>query len=94
MPIVSPPTLEAASPPLIAALRDAACYAHPVARIDVLETHISWVVLAGQYAYKIKKPVNLGFLDFSTLESRRHYCEEESRLNRRLAPSVLARAEN
>ena len=52
------------------------------------ETHISWVLLTGQDAYKIKKSVNLGFLDFSTLESRRHYCYEELRLNRRLAPDL------
>ena len=73
---------------IIAALRDPACYPHPVARIEVLETHISWVILTGRYAYKLKKPVNLGFLDFSTLEARRHYCEEELRLNRRSAPSL------
>ena len=85
------PTAVTAGPPLgalIAALRDAARYPHPVQRIDVLETHISWVILTGRYAYKIKKPVNLGFLDFSSLEARRHYCEEELRLNRRLAPSL------
>ena len=52
------------------------------------ETHISWVLLIGQDAYKIKKSVNLGFLDFSTLELRRHYCNEELRLNRRLAPDL------
>ncbi len=46
-------------PPLIAALCDAACYPHPVERVSVLETHISWVLLTGQYAYKIKKPLNL-----------------------------------
>jgi aminoglycoside phosphotransferase family enzyme/predicted kinase len=56
--------------------------------VRVLETHISWVLLTGEYAYKIKKPVNLGFLDFSSLELRRHYCEEELRLNRRLAPEL------
>ena len=53
-----------------------------------METHISWVLLAGRYAYKIKKPVDLGFLDFTDLSSRRHYCEEELRLNRRLAPRL------
>ena len=53
--------------------------------VQVVETHISWVLLAGQFAYKIKKPVRLGFLDFSRLEARRHFCEEELRLNRRLA---------
>lgn len=54
----------------------------------MVETHISWVLLTGSLAYKIKKPVDLGFLDFSTLEKRRHYCEEEVRLNRRLAPEL------
>jgi hypothetical protein len=56
--------------------------------IRLVETHISWVLLTGPYAYKIKKPVNLGFLDFSTLEKRRFFCEEELRLNQRLAPSL------
>jgi hypothetical protein len=56
--------------------------------VDRLETHISWVLLAGDYAYKIKKAVDLGFLDFSTLEKRRFYCAEELRLNRRLAPDL------
>lgn len=56
--------------------------------VDRLETHISWVLLAGDYAYKIKKAVDLGFLDFSTLEKRRFYCTEELRLNRRLAPGL------
>ena len=54
----------------------------------LIETHISWVLPAGQYAYKIKKPVNFGFLDFSTLENRRFCCDEELRLNRRLAPEL------
>ncbi|MGQ9861068.1 MAG: bifunctional aminoglycoside phosphotransferase/ATP-binding protein [Thiobacillaceae bacterium] len=68
-------------PPLIASLR---------AALDarVIETHISWVLLAGERAYKIKKPLNLGFLDFSTLKRRRFFCEEEVRLNRRLAPEI------
>jgi len=57
-------------------------------RIDLLETHISYVLLAGPYAFKIKKAVDLQFLDFSTLAARRHDCEEELRLNRPLAPSV------
>lgn len=58
------------------------------AAVEVRQTHISVVFLAGDFAYKIKKPVQLGFLDFSTLERRRHFCEEEVRLNRRLAPGV------
>lgn len=75
-------------PPLIQALLHASCYPHPVAAIELIETHISWVILTGQFAYKIKKPLNLGFLDFSSLERRRRYCHEELRLNRRLAPQL------
>ena len=52
------------------------------------ETHISWVLVAGQAAYKFKKGVQLPFLDFSTLEARRHFCQEEVRLNRRMAPQL------
>lgn len=55
---------------------------------NIVETHISWVLLTGQYVYKIKKPVNFGFLDFSTLEKRRFCCDEELRLNRRLAADL------
>jgi aminoglycoside phosphotransferase family enzyme/predicted kinase len=57
-------------------------------RVRLLETHISWVLLAGQYAYKIKKALNLGFLNFSSLQARQYYCNEEIRLNRRLAPAI------
>jgi len=74
--------------PLIAALLDPAAYPHPAPAPRLIETHISWVILAGDYAYKLKKPVNLGFLDFSTLEKREHCCHEEVRLNRRLAPDI------
>lgn len=73
---------------LIQALTDRAVYEHPTTEITVLQTHISWVVLAGPYAYKIKKPVNLGFVDFSTLAKRHFFCQEELRLNRRLAPQL------
>ena len=73
---------------LIAALRDPACYPHAVERVDLEETHISWILLAGNYAYKVKKPVRLPFLDFSTLAARRRYCEEELRLNRRTAAEL------
>jgi uncharacterized protein len=70
---------------LIKALCEARAYDHGVATVRSIETHISWVLLTGQFAYKIKKPVNFGFLDFSTLEKRRFYCHEELRLNQRLA---------
>jgi aminoglycoside phosphotransferase family enzyme len=69
-------------------LRSPACYPHPVGQVELLETHISWVLLAGDFAYKVKKPVSLGFVDFTTLESRRFCCEEELRLNRRTAPDL------
>lgn len=74
--------------PLITALLNAQLYAHPVEQLELIETHISWVILTGPFAYKIKKPVNLGFLDFSTLEKRRQCCEQEIRLNRRTAASI------
>jgi aminoglycoside phosphotransferase family enzyme/predicted kinase len=73
---------------LIQALSEPSAYPHTVSGVEVCHTHISVVFLAGAYAYKIKKPVELGFLDFSTLEKRHHFCTEEVRLNRRLAPSV------
>jgi aminoglycoside phosphotransferase family enzyme/predicted kinase len=72
----------------VQALARPAAYPQPVAAVQVLETHISWVFLAGDYAYKVKKPVVLPFVDFSTLAARRHYCEEELRLNRRFAPQL------
>jgi aminoglycoside phosphotransferase family enzyme/predicted kinase len=56
--------------------------------VSLVETHISWVLLTRRSAYKLKKPVNLGFVNFSTLAARKHFCEEELRLNRRLAPSL------
>jgi len=73
---------------VISALSHAEAYPHSVDEIQLIETHISWVFLTGHYAYKIKKPVNFGFLDFSTLEKRHRFCEEELRLNRRLAPAL------
>ncbi len=73
---------------LINALRDPRCYAHPVEGVVLLETHISYVLLTGHYAYKIKKAVKFSFLDYSGLEQRRVCCESELRLNRRLAPAL------
>ncbi|MDX1811778.1 MAG: hypothetical protein R3240_07525, partial [Gammaproteobacteria bacterium] len=71
---------------LLNALQQASTYPHNVGTIELIETHISWVLLTGDYVYKIKKPVNMGFLDFSTLEKRHFFCDEELRLNKRLAP--------
>ena len=73
---------------LISALGSADAYPHPCGEIRCIQTHISWVFLTGSYAYKVKKPVDFGFLDFSTLAKRRHYCEEELRCNRRFAPEL------
>jgi len=73
---------------LIALLSRPEAYPHPAAAVEVRQTHISAVFLAGDFVYKVKKPVDLGFLDFTTLEKRRHFCDEETRLNRRLAPGV------
>ena len=73
---------------LIQALRNPAVFRHPVGRFEVIETHISWVLLTGEFAFKIKKPVDLGFVDFSSLDKRKKYCDTELRLNRRLCPEL------
>jgi aminoglycoside phosphotransferase family enzyme len=77
-----------ALPPLIEALLDPGRYPDPAARVELIETHASWLLLAGEFAYKIKKPVILPFLDYGTLEKRRLCCEAELRLNRRFAPQL------
>jgi aminoglycoside phosphotransferase family enzyme/predicted kinase len=73
---------------LVAGLREPGAFPHPTGPVDAIETHISTVVLAGEFAYKIKKPVDLGFVNFSSLDLRRHFCGEEIRLNRRSAPDL------
>ncbi|MFB3065827.1 MAG: AAA family ATPase [Planctomycetota bacterium] len=73
---------------LIEHLRRPEAYPPGVDEVGFLQTHISLLFFAGEHAYKVKKPLDLGFLDFSSLERRRHFCEEELRLNRRLAPDV------
>lgn len=70
---------------LVVSLRDRGRFDHPAEHREIIETHISYILLTGKFAYKFKKPLDLGFLDFTTLDRRRHYCEEELRLNRRLA---------
>jgi len=87
-------------PPLIQQMLQPKFYPHPVDEpVKLVQTHISYIFLTGEYAYKVKKPANFGFLDFSTLEKRRHFCQEELRLNRRLSPNLYLavlpiRAEN
>lgn len=73
---------------LVAALLDGIRFPHAVQGVRLIETHISWVLITGHYAYKIKKALNLGFLNFTDLQARRFYCEEELRLNCRLASGV------
>ena len=80
--------MAAADSAIIQSLLAPSAYPHQARAIELLQTHISWVLLAGEFAYKIKKPVNFGFVDFSTLEGRRFFCEEELRLNRRLAAEL------
>jgi aminoglycoside phosphotransferase family enzyme/predicted kinase len=73
---------------LVTTLRDPAVLGHAIDDFELLETHLSYVLLVGRFAYKLKKPVDLGFVDFSTLEKRKMFCDEELRLNRRLAPDL------
>ena len=73
---------------ILQALCQPACYPHHPERVEMLQTHISAVFLAGDEVYKLKKPVRFSFLDYSTLTLRQHYCHEEVRLNHRLAPTV------
>ncbi|WP_008310030.1 AAA family ATPase [Leptolyngbya sp. PCC 6406] len=76
-------------PPLIEQMLEPGFYPHPVAApLRLIQTHVSYVVLTGDYAYKVKKPVNFGFLDYSTLDLRSHFCQEELRLNQRTAADL------
>ena len=77
-----------ALPPLIQALLDPARYPERATRVELVETHASWLLLAGDFVYKIKKPIVMPFLDYGTLEQRRQCCEAELQLNRRFAPQL------
>ena len=70
-------------PSLVQALLRDSAYSHAVTKIRLVETHLSWVFLTGEYVYKVKKPLCYPFVDFSTLALRKHFCEEELLLNRR-----------
>ncbi|HEX2530101.1 MAG TPA: hypothetical protein VHK70_01370 [Burkholderiaceae bacterium] len=76
----------------LAFLRQASSYPQAAYRVEMIETHMSWVFLTERFAYKLKKPIRYGLIDFSTIDARRFYCEEEVRLNRRLAASVYLEA--
>lgn len=75
-------------PPLVRALLRPEAYPHPARAIGLAETHVSYLFFTDSTVYKVKKAVNYGFLDFTTLESRRFYCHEEVRLNSRISPDV------
>jgi aminoglycoside phosphotransferase family enzyme len=75
-------------PELIQALLDPQAYPDPPGRVEMVQTQISYVFLAGDYVYKIKKPIDMGFLDYTTLEKRLTYCRKEVELNRRLCPDA------
>jgi len=77
---------------LIERLRDPAVYPHPTATIRLIETHISWVFLTGPFVYKLKKPLDFGFLDYTSLAKRRRFCEEEIRVSGRFAPELYVAA--
>jgi uncharacterized protein len=81
----------AAAPDLVAAMLEPGFYPHEPPAVELRETHISWVFLAGDLAYKVKKPLVLPFLDYGSVERRREMCREEVRLNRRLAPRIYLR---
>jgi aminoglycoside phosphotransferase family enzyme/predicted kinase len=74
--------------PLLTFLGSPSSYPHRPRSVRSIQTHISWVFIAPPFVYKVKKPVNLGFLDFSTLEKRHHFCQRELELNRRLCPET------
>lgn len=88
MPAVFPYVSEVALESKVSFLRQPASFPDPAYRVEAIETHMSWVFLTDGYAYKLKKPVRNQALDFRTVEARRRYCEEEVRLNRRLAGDV------
>ena len=75
-------------PPWLPHLSQPTAYPGPVTSVELVQTHISWVFITDSMVFKLKKPVDFGFLDFTTLDKRRHFCQEEVRLNRRLCPSI------
>lgn len=80
-------------PPLIQQMLQPEFYPHPVqSPIELVQTHVSYVLLTGEFAYKVKKPVDFGFLNYGTLERRQHFCEEELRLNQRAAAPIYIAA--
>jgi aminoglycoside phosphotransferase family enzyme len=75
-------------PPVVKALLESQAYPHKSQEIELVQTQMSYIFLTGEYVYKIKKPVNLGYLDYTTLEKRHFFCHQELNLNKRLCPSA------
>ena len=75
-------------PEIAQALLNPSIYPDKTTGVEMMQTQMSFIFLTGKYVYKLKKPVNLGFLDYTTLEKRRFFCEQEVVLNRRLCPEV------
>jgi hypothetical protein len=75
-------------PPVVEALLKPQAYPHKPQKIELVQTQMSFIFLTGEYVYKVKKPVNLGYLDYTTLEKRHFFCRQELELNRRLCPDV------
>lgn len=73
---------------ILQSLMKPSAYPVPTSRVELIQTHVSWIFLTDTHAFKLKKPVNFGFLDFSTVDLRHFYCNEELRLNRRLSPDI------
>jgi len=74
--------------PIVRALLESQAYPHKPQKIELVQTQMSFIFLTGEYVYKIKKPVNLGYLDYTTLEKRHFFCHQELELNRRLCPGA------
>ena len=90
--MVTPAAIPAATLRLVERLGEPAAYPHATGPIRRIETHISWVFLTGPFVYKVKKPLDLGFLDYTSLERRRRFCEEEIRVSGRFAPDLYVAA--
>ena len=86
--IVAQPGTDISLEEKLAFLHNPSCYPQCVFKIETIETHMSWVFLTDENAYKLKKPVRHDIFDFRSIEARKHFCEEEVRLNRRLAEDV------
>ncbi|MBM3322907.1 hypothetical protein FJY69_05475 [candidate division WOR-3 bacterium] len=82
------PGQEPSIQPRVQEMLDPAAFGAGTKQVQMLQTHTSWVFLTGEYAYKVKKPVNFGFLDYTTLTARKFFCEEELRLNQALSPDI------